>query len=503
MAANQSTRSQALIGLMRADAHRWFALGGLLAARAGLALAGPLIVRTIVDNARKGTTTAHVVRMALIYLTLALLAQVIGVVVAWYATTIAWRATNELRMRMTRHVLALDHEFHRKHTPGELIQRVDGDVTNVSDFLGRVVPRAVGAVFLVVGMIVALALVDWRLAIGAAVYIGAAVAITTGSRHRAVAESSDEMGTLAQLYGGIEERLTAGEDLRANGAGQHAMWRFIEDSAVSLKAAVRTESAFLKMWWVVQGLLAMGTVVSLVASAALLATGVITVGTGFLLFQYVQLIARPLEDMVQHLETVQKANGAMSRVVNLIGIQPEIEDRGTRSPTTGPLAVAFDGVSFDYGDGELILDDVTLSIPAGQSVGIIGRSGSGKTTISRLVLRLVQTNGGTLSLGGIAIQDIPLGELRRRVALVPQEVELFTGSIRDNVTLFDNTVSDEAVQAALIAVGLDQLVIGGIDRELGSAGAGLSAGQSQLLAPHVYLAPPTRLDGARRGNSAS
>src|SRR5690606_34494376 len=153
--------------------------------------------------------------LALVFLAIAVATQLVSIVVAWLATLAAWRTTNTLRLRMTRHVLGLDHEFHRTHTPGELIQRVDGDITSVSDFLGQVVTKAVGAVFLVGGMIVVLAVLDWRLGLGMVVYVSVAIAIIVRSRHRAVEESSDEMGALGRLYGGIEERLTASEDLRA------------------------------------------------------------------------------------------------------------------------------------------------------------------------------------------------------------------------------------------------------------------------------------------------
>ncbi len=132
-----------------------------------------------------------------------------------------------------------------------------------------------------------------------------------------------------------------------------------------------------------------------------------------------------------------------------------------------------------------------MVVAGGRSVGIVGRTGSGKTTFSRLVLRLVETTDGTVALGGVAIAEIPLAELRRRVALVPQEVELFEGTIRDNVTLFDAAPTDADVERALRHAGLDALVDAGIDRPLGAGGAGLSAGQAQLLAlARVWLRDP-------------
>jgi ABC-type multidrug transport system fused ATPase/permease subunit len=122
---------------------------------------------------------------------------------------------------------------------------------------------------------------------------------------------------------------------------------------------------------------------------------------------------------------------------------------------------------------------------------VVGRTGSGKTTFSRLVLRLVEPTAGEVRIGGVPIGDIPLAELRRRTALVPQEVELFNASVRDNVTLFDDRVDAGRVVDALRRVGLGHVAEGGIDRPLGGSGVGLSAGESQLLAlARVWLADP-------------
>ena len=196
------TRGRALGVPLRPDVWRWVGLAVLVAIGSALTITGPLVVRQIVDAATDGTTTAEITRLALIFLAIAVAAQFISVIVAWFATVAAWRTTNDLRLTMTRHVLGLDHEFHRTHTPGELIQRVDGDITSVSDFLSQVVTKAAGAAMLVGGMIVVLAVLDWRLGLGMAVYVAMALAIILRQRHRAVSESSDEMGALGGCSAG-------------------------------------------------------------------------------------------------------------------------------------------------------------------------------------------------------------------------------------------------------------------------------------------------------------
>ncbi len=491
MSSGKSSRFRALFSLLRGSLGRWFALATIVAAMSCLTLAGPLVLREVVDEIERGTTASEIRRLALIFLLIVVVGQVLAVWVVRVATRAAWNTTNELRLNITRHVLELDHEFHRTHTPGELISRVDGDVTSVSDFLGQVVPKALGALLLVTGIIVVLTAIQWQVGLGMLVFFLVAVGLVLLTRQRAVTEAADEMGANGRMYGGLEERINASEDLRSNGAGAHAMWRFVEDSGGVIASATRRERAFMGIWWTVQGSIVVGTVLSIVVSAVLVSRGSMTLGTAFLLFQYVLLIGQPLEEFVHELETVQKASGAMVRVIDLLDVEATVLDEGTVSPPAGALDVECRAVHFDYGDDERVLTDVDLTLGAGRSVGIIGRTGSGKTTFSRLVLRLVEPTNGTVLLGGVPIADIPLDELRRRVALVPQEVELFGGTIRDNVTLFDAGPSDAAVEAALRSVGLDALVDGGIDRDLSAGGGGLSAGEAQLLAmARVWLRNP-------------
>ena len=490
MARSAQHPVRALIELLRPDRGRWLALGAMLTVGSVLQLVGPLIIRRVIDEADRGASAGQITRLAVVFLLIALATQAVAVVVAWFATTTAWRTTNAIRIRMTRHVLGLDHEFHRRHTPGELISRVDGDVTSVSDFVGEVVPTVVSAAILVLGMLGVLGVLDWRVALGGLVYVALSLLVVLRSRHRAITESTDEMSALARLYGGIEERLTASEDIRANGAGAHAVWRLVEDSAAAVRSAVRRERAFLAMWWAVQGAVAAGSVISLVASAWMLSRGSISVGTAFLLFQYTLLLKRPLEDVVDQLETMQKATGAMQRVVALLEVQPDVRDEGTVRPPAGALPVVFRNVSFEYDDERGVLHGVDFELSAGSSLGVVGRTGSGKTTLSRLVLRLVDATSGTVELGGVAVSDIPMAHLRRRVALIPQEVELLGGSIRDNVTLFDPSPTDDAVAHALRRVGLAALA-DDVHRQLGPAGVGLSAGEAQLLAlARVWIREP-------------
>ncbi len=497
MSAPSDNHWRALVDLVRPETARYVGLTGAVTATALLPLVGPLLVGRIVDDVADGAGAATVIRYGAAFLVVTVLAQVISVATTWYGNTIAWRTANDLRLSLTRHVLGLDHEFHRTHTPGELIQRIDGDVTSVSDFLGRVLANIAAAGLTVFGVLVVLTFIDWRLGLVMMLYATAGGLVLILLRDRAIAETERTMSSSARLYGGIEERLTAAEDLRSNGAGAHAIRRFVDEATVNLHHHVDEEHAFMRLWWGLQGTVAGGAVLSLVVGGWLVSIDAITLGAAFVLFQYVQIIRRPMEDIVDRIEMVQKASAAMVRVAKLRAEQPSIvEPADPHSPPPGPLSVRFDGVDFDYGDGQPVLTEVDLDLAAGRTIGVVGRTGGGKSTLSRLVLRLVDTTAGTVRLGGVPITDIPLGELRHRVALIPQEVQLVHGTIRDNVTLFDAEPTDAEVADALRQVGLETLLDEsesgeGIHAQLGGGGTGLSAGESQLLAlARVWLRKP-------------
>jgi ABC-type multidrug transport system fused ATPase/permease subunit len=170
-------------------------------------------------------------------------------------------------------------------------------------------------------------------------------------------------------------------------------------------------------------------------------------------------------------------------------------DAGRASPLpTGPLAVRFEGVDFGYEDDGLVLKDVDWQLPAGEVVGILGRTGSGKTTMTRLLCRLYDPLNGEVTVGGVPLPDVPLTDLRTRVGIVTQEVQLFQASVRDNLTLFDDTIGDATILAVVEALGLSPWLDDlpdGLDTELGAQDAGLSAGEAQLLAfTRVFLRDP-------------
>jgi ABC-type multidrug transport system fused ATPase/permease subunit len=215
-------------------------------------------------------------------------------------------------------------------------------------------------------------------------------------------------------------------------------------------------------------------------------------------FRYSQIIRQPLERIIDQLKELQAAQAGVARAAELFAESSSLQwpdpTDAHHLPAVGPLSIELRNLTFSYGD-EPVLEDVDLRLEAGHSIGLVGRTGSGKSTITKLMLRLYDPTDGTVMLDGVDLRRIGVDDLRGRVAMVTQEVQLFRASLRENLTLFGTHPKDDHDLLAL----LDELGLGswlrsqpeGLDTELGPDGSGLSAGEAQLLAlARAFLADP-------------
>ena len=469
----------------------------VLAVAGALPLLGPLLIASFIDEAQGDAVRSQLLTIAGIYVGVGIARQVISIAVAWTATDLAWRVTNELRSTLTRHVLNLDLAFHRSTSPGELVSRVDGDVTALSDFVASFAVKAAAAFVTLLGLVAVLLVRDWQVGVGLAVYLGLAIGVMFLMRNKAVDEAATEQAATGRMLGEVEERLTGADDLRSNGGGSHAVATFQVASAAVLRSALGRERQGVALWIMSNAVFVLGGLIALAIDVALLRRGSITLGTAYLIFQYTQLLRAPLSALSDETERVQRAAGGMARTLELLGEESTIRTAGTARLPDGPLSLELDHVTFNYDDEDLpvaVIDDLTLSLKAGTSIGVLGRTGSGKTTLARLLLRLVEPTEGTVRLGGVALGDVQLADLRARTGVVSQDVHLFGTTLRDNLTLYDETISDDDVRAALAELDLltwVEAMPDGLDTKLGPAGSGLSAGEGQLIAlTRLFLRSP-------------
>jgi ATP-binding cassette, subfamily B, bacterial len=469
------------------------ALAAATTAATVLPLGAPQITRRFVDDAMGGAGTRHLTLIALGYLGLAVAGQVARMLTAWLASRLAWDGTNRLREGLAEHALGLDMAYHGEHTPGEMIERVDGDVVAVGEFAVAFLLDVVASILLLVGVVVVVLTIDLRLG---GVLLAYCVLIGFGmvrAQRLAVPSAARARAESAALFGNLEERLAGADDIRANGAGEHAVNRFYQASAAWYHADFRGGR-------IGSGLLA-GTTVAFAAGTAIMLglaawtqrSGTLTVGTAVLLFQYTLMVRAPFERLIDQLREYQRALAGIARIGDLLAERRTLPAPASPRPlpATGPLSLRLVGVGFAYADDdEQVLSDVTVTLEPGETLGLVGRTGSGKTTVARMVLRLYDPTEGTVRVGGLDLRDIDPASLRRRICVVTQDVQLFAASVRDNLTLFRPLADDHRLRAILTDVGLGDWLAtlpDGLDTQLGN----ISAGEAQLLAfARAFLADP-------------
>lgn len=487
----------------------WLALLSTIATQ----LINPQIIRRFLDAAEAGSA---LLGAAGLFLAIALVEQILGLAVTYLGTNIGWQATNRLREDVVAHCLTLDREFHKTHSPGELLERIDGDINALGNLFSQLALNLLNNLLLLTGVLVMLWWIDPRIGLVVTLVAGAGLVAVEWVRRRAILHWERAQQADAELYGFLEERLHGTEDIRANGAVAYTMRRLLEWLQHSYAAFLRVRP------YNVGGLMVPIFVFGLAYAAVFLLgdwlhqTQGITIGTIYLVVHYLGLLSGPLWQIVNEVQDLQTAGASVARVQGLLAATSQIREarqgdtrheNGETSASAsinnssftihnsqlvslqpGPLALTFDNVNVRYTDADdLVLRDLSFALSTGETLGLLGRTGSGKTTLTRLLLRLVDPTGGTIKLGtkGVEIRQLPLRELRGHVGMVTQEVQLFHATVRDNLTFFDETVTDEQLWTVAEQLGLaDWLgaLPAGLDTLLGSGGQGLSAGQAQLVA---------------------
>ncbi len=256
-----------------------------------LQLVQPQILRRFIDTARSSAPVDQLQTIALLFLAVVLLSQLIGVAVTFVAEHVGWNATNRLREDLALHCLRLPLAFHSGHTPGELIERVDGDVAALTNFFSRFVIQILGNVLLLTGVLVLAAREDWRIGSLLAVFAVLALSLLRRIRNVAVPAFRAHRESFAALTGFWEERLTGTEDLRTSGAIEYTMRRHFDVLNTHVRSARTSHVMARVLQSTAELLLALGTGVAFALGAYVLRDGAITLGTLYLVFAYTNVLA--------------------------------------------------------------------------------------------------------------------------------------------------------------------------------------------------------------------
>ncbi len=474
---------------------RTLLMGVLLLVNVGLQLLGPQMVRFFIDTVIARGPSSILALYALLLLAITLVDEGVSVATTYLSESVAWTATNQMRTDLLAHCLSLDMGFHKARTAGEMIERIDGDVDALSNFFSQFVIFLLTNVVLLVGVLIAVYFADWRAGRVLTIFSLATLLISLRLRRYAHPLWVSYRQLVATFYGFLGEHLAATEDMRGNGATGYIMQRFYQLLRPLLRSNRRTRMATSFSSATTLTIFVLGSALMMGLGAYLWSIRAITLGTVYLFWSYTDLLSQPIQQIRNQLQDLQQAEACIQRIEQLFSTQSAIqESEQSIEPPSGPLSVAFHNVTFGYNADEPLLCEVSFDIAPGRVLGILGRTGSGKTTLVRLLFRLYDAQEGEISLGGSPLKALALRGLRQRIGMVTQDVQLFNAPVRDNLTFFNRAIDDARLLQVIDTVGLSrwyQTLPSGLDSMLGADGQGLSAGEAQLLAfARVFLKDP-------------
>ncbi|MDF1488558.1 ABC transporter ATP-binding protein [Tessaracoccus caeni] len=441
----------------------------------------------------------------------ALAAIVAGRAIANYVSTIALakvgaRIATELRARVFHHVQALSMRYHSKASIGDTSQRLVGDV-------GRLQEAAVTAGLPLVGnlatVIILMGVMVWMNPVLSLIIFVAAVAyglLSTVASPRITKASRQTRKGEGALVSSAAEALAAIRVVQSYGLENTVAKGFAQGNARAMKAGVKARRLAAGLERSTDVLVGIAQAVVLVFGSWQVLRGAMTPGDLVLFLMYLKIATRPLRDLAKYTGRIARASASGERIADLLDEQIEIADRpGASALESVRGTVAFEGLTSTDGHGRPLFRNLSLTIPAGEHVGILGASGAGKSTLMSYLLRLAEPDQGRIVIDGQSIADATLASLRSQVSVLLQESVLFSVSIRENIRFGRLDATDEEVEDAARRADAHDFIEGlpdGYDTVLGQRGDTLSGGQRQRLAiarALIRQSPIVVLDEATTG----
>ncbi|HEX2287041.1 MAG TPA: ABC transporter ATP-binding protein [Mycobacterium sp.] len=404
----------------------------------------------------------------------------------------------ELRRRVFRHFQRLDVAFHERYTSGRVVSRSTNDVEAIQDMLETGFDSLITAVLTLIGTSILLVTLDVRLGLMCLAAFPILVALVWWFRNESAKTYRKVRESAALVIVQFVETMTGIKAVQAY-RREPRNQEIFEDIADRYRED--NEKTFRLLAIFMPGVKLVGNIttgVVLLYGGYRVLHGQMTIGTLTAFLLYLRMFFEPMQEISQFFNTFQSASSALEKLAGVLAERPGIKD----PPNPVQLnevrgEVAFHDVEFSYVPGRPVLPGLNLTVPAGQTVALVGTTGAGKTTIAKLIARFYDPTSGSVTLDGVDLRNFTQSELRRHVVMVTQENFMFDGTVADNIRFGRPDATDAQVRAAAAAVGADRFIDAlpdGYDTDVARRGGRLSAGQRQLVAfARAFLADPAVL----------
>ena len=458
-------------------------------------LVQPYLIKVAIDRYIAARRLTGLDRLALVYLAVLVIAFAAEYAQTWTMQLTGQRIMFDLRMAIYRHLQRLDLRYYDRNPVGRLMTRVTSDVDVINDLFTSGVVTVFGDVFTLVGIMVMMLWMNWRLALVAFAVLPLIVLIAQWFRRNVRDSYRVVRGWIARINAFLQENITGMSTVQLFRREALNFARFDEIDRKHRDANVESIFYYAVFYPAVEAVSTLATALIIWYGGGSVLRNTLTLGALVAFIQYSQRFFRPISDMSEKFNVLQSAMASSERIFKLLDEPVAIESPAqpkrrpaaagdARFASGGGGHIRFEDVWFAYNGEDWVLKGITFDVRPGERVGIVGATGSGKTTLINLLLRFYDVQRGRITIDGVDIRQLDLADVRGLFSLVLQDVHLFSGTIADNIRLGNPTIDDDRIRRAACAVHAEPFIErlpGGYASAVAERGATLSVGQKQLL----------------------
>ncbi|MCE1273149.1 MAG: ABC transporter ATP-binding protein/permease [Chlorobiales bacterium] len=463
---------------------------GAVLLTAGGALLGPLrpwLTKVAIDDYIAHGDRHGLAMISIVMLVVVILDGLKQYQSTWLTELIGQKAVFNLRMDIFRHLQRLPVRYFDRNPVGRIITRTTNDVEALDEMLSSGLITVIGDILQLVFIVIMMLWSDWRLTLVVMSVLPLMIWSTISFKNRVRQAMLDVRTHLARLNSFFQEHITGMKIVQLFGREETEFQRHAGINADHRDANIRTVFFFSIYYPLIEFMSSTAAGLVIWYSATRIVRADLSVGVVVSFVQYIWLFFRPLQHLSDRFNIMQTAVTSSDRIFRLLEepVEPEPDESAARELGKFSDRIVFDNVSFAYDNDNWVLRDISFEIRAGQTIAIVGATGSGKTTIINMLSRFYPIRKGSITIDGTNLQEISSKALHRLIGVVMQDVILFAGTIRENLCFGDPSIPDERVREAARIVGADRFIEklpGGYDYQIRENGSGLSVGQKQLIA---------------------